>query len=152
MASEEEVNLVAAHAPHEKAIEAFNHVLHTIKHDLIKTRHDWDKHDPRTFLRVKDLSDAQLTHFSVENDLIEIRTGAVSYGTIILGKIRIPAVNDAEGQGFVHVRIHDPPNRGEEDVTFHSLHIAEAGLDADGHPHIWKAIQRADDPLAFFNI
>jgi hypothetical protein len=30
---------------------------------------------------------------------------------IILGKIRLPAVHDELGEGFVHVRIHDPPNR-----------------------------------------
>jgi hypothetical protein len=54
--------------------------------------------------RAVGLSDAELTDFTIEQDLIEVRSGAVSYGAIILGKIRIPAVNDELGLGYVHVR------------------------------------------------
>ena len=43
LASEEEVNLTAAHAPHQLAKDAYNHVLKDIKHAIIKSRHDWDK-------------------------------------------------------------------------------------------------------------
>ena len=74
------------------------------------------------------VSDAELTEFDLERDLVAIRSGATPYGTIILGKIRIPAIAD----GYVHVRsvapsilistraaayetsttrIHDPPDR-----------------------------------------
>jgi hypothetical protein len=35
---------------------------------------------------------------------VDHRSGVVSYGTILLGKLRIPAVNDSKGEGFVHVR------------------------------------------------
>jgi len=67
--------------------------------------------------------------FPSQNDLVEVRSGATSYGTIIFGKIRLPAVKDEQGEGYVHVRcvllliidkwrlklpaprIHDPPNR-----------------------------------------
>jgi hypothetical protein len=101
--------------------------------------------------RAVGLSDAELTDFTIEQDLIEVRSGAVSYGAIILGKIRIPAVNDELGLGYVHVRIHDPPNRGEEDVMFHSIRSVEGKRDADGHPHLWRAIQTKDYPLEFFN-
>ena len=61
--------------------------------------------------RAAGISDHDLVDFDFEKDLVEIRSAIVSYGTIVLGKLRLPAVNDAEGEGFVHVRIHDPPNR-----------------------------------------
>ena len=34
----------------------------------------------------------------------KIRSAATSYGVIVFGKIRIPAINDEKGEGFVHVR------------------------------------------------
>ena len=54
--------------------------------------------------RAAGLSDAELIDFTVTNDLVQIRSAPTSYGTIILGKLRIPAVNDEEGEGYVHVR------------------------------------------------
>lgn len=54
--------------------------------------------------RAAGLTDAELVSFTVENDLVECRSAPTSYGTIILGKIRLPAVKDEEGAGFVHVR------------------------------------------------
>lgn len=54
--------------------------------------------------RAAGLSDAELVAFSVEKDLVECRSAPTSYGTVILGKVRIPAVNDEEGEGYVHVR------------------------------------------------
>ncbi|KIM69142.1 hypothetical protein SCLCIDRAFT_1208575 [Scleroderma citrinum Foug A] len=151
MASAEEVNLTPAHPPHARALEAFNHVLHEIKAAVVKSRHDWDKHEPMMWSRANRLSDHDLAGFKVEKDLVEIRTGVVSYGTLIFGKIRIPAVEDEFGAGYIHVRIHDPPDRGEEDVTFHSILHKEGKRDADGHPHLWRAIQTSDEPLEFFN-
>ncbi|KAG8721608.1 hypothetical protein FRC08_011798 [Ceratobasidium sp. 394] len=111
MASAETVVLNPPHPPQERAIEAFNEVLPKIKLAIISSRHDWDNHEPRMWSRASGLTDPELSNFVIENDLVEVRAGATSYGTIILGKIRIPAINDSEGEGFVHVRIHDPPNR-----------------------------------------
>lgn len=54
--------------------------------------------------RVSHLSDDELVAFTIEDDLVEIRSGATSYGTVILGKIRVPGVNDEEGGGYIHVR------------------------------------------------
>ncbi len=54
--------------------------------------------------RAEGLSDHELIAFTVRDDLVEIRSGTTSYGTIILGKLRLPAVNDAEGEGYIHVR------------------------------------------------
>lgn len=104
MADAEEVVLNAPHAPHPNAVEAFGVVLHKIKHEILKSRHDWDKHEPKMWSRVAGLSDEQLVSFTLEKDLVEVRSGPTSYGTIILGKIRIPAVNDDLGEGFIHVR------------------------------------------------
>jgi len=102
--------------------------------------------------RANGLSDHELVNFDITEDLVQVsialfaapisemavccfikyeqvRSAATSYGNIILGKIKLPAVNDDEGEGFIHVRfvlpslslvgclaysrvrIHDPPNR-----------------------------------------
>jgi len=100
--------------------------------------------------RARGLSDAQLTGFSTE-DLVQVRAAPTSYGTIILGSFRIPAVQDELGEGFVHVRIHDPPNQGTEDVRFHSIWTDERRLPGEDQPSRWKAIQTKDTPLEFFN-
>jgi hypothetical protein len=61
--------------------------------------------------RAAGISDHDLVNFDLKKDLVEVRAGPTAYGVIILGKIRLPAVNDDLGEGFVHVRIHDPPDR-----------------------------------------
>jgi len=142
MATEETITLNPPHAPHPNAIEAFSAVLHTIKAEIIKSRHDWNIHERRMWSRASHLSDAELTAFNLSTDLAEIRSAVTSYGTIIFGKIRIPATKDELGEGFIHVRIHDPPNRGTEDVIFHSLFTDEK---------VWRAIQTEGTPLEFFN-
>ncbi|KAL0956373.1 hypothetical protein HGRIS_002520 [Hohenbuehelia grisea] len=151
MASKEEVIFNEPHPPAPNGIEAFNNVLATIKSEIVKSRRHWDLHEPKMWSRAAGLSDAELVAFTVENDLVEIRSGPTTYGTIILGKIRLPAVKDEEGEGFVHVRIHDPPNRGTEDITFHSLFTNEGNPDADGRPTTWRAVQTVSTPLEFFN-
>ncbi|KAF8348346.1 hypothetical protein F5887DRAFT_643089 [Amanita rubescens] len=151
MATAEILDFNNPHTPRENAIEAFNVVLHVIKSEVIKSRHHWNKHEPRMWSRAASLTDHELTDFTIKNDLVLVRSAATSYGTIILGKIRIPAVNDDEGEGFIHVRIHDPPNKGDEDVRFHSLFTDEGNRDVDGHPTTWRAIQTSGTPLEFFN-
>lgn len=54
--------------------------------------------------RAADVPDAALVGFELARDLVAVRAAPTSYGTILLGSIRIPAVRDAEGEGFVHVR------------------------------------------------
>lgn len=101
--------------------------------------------------RASSLSNAQLTAFTLEHDLVEVRSASTSYGTIILGSLRIPAINDELGEGFVHVRVHDPPNRGTQDVKFHSLFTNEYRERPDEPPTDWCAIQTAATSLEFFN-
>ncbi len=103
-ADAEQIDLNAPHAPSDKAIEAFEVVEHTIKSEILKSRHHWNKHEPRMWSRAEGVSDEDLVAFSVRNDLVEVRSAPTSYGTIILGKIRLPAINDAEGEGYIHVR------------------------------------------------
>lgn len=103
-ASAEQITLNAPHRPPPKAIEAFNVVLHQIKAEIVKSRHHWDQHEPKMWARAAGLSDAELVRFTIEDDLVECRSAPTSYGTVILGKIRLPAVHDAEGEGFMHVR------------------------------------------------
>ena len=71
--------------------------------------------------RVAHLTDAQLAHFTMEHDLVEVRTGptcesfsrllpllltisSLAYGTIIFGKIQIHDFKDDKGEGFLHIR------------------------------------------------
>ena len=75
-----------------------------IKAEIIKSRHHWDKHEPKMWARASGLSDNELVDFSIQKDLVQVRSGGTSYGTIIFGKIRIPKIKDSEGEGFVHVR------------------------------------------------
>ncbi|KAF8813783.1 hypothetical protein BYT27DRAFT_7180543 [Phlegmacium glaucopus] len=151
MASAEQISLNAPHAPHKNAIDAFNIVLPRIKSEILSSRHQWNKHEPRMWSRAAHVSDADLTSFSIEDDLVEIRSAATSYGVLIFGKIRLPAINDEKGEGFVHVRIHDPPNRGSEDVRFHSIFTEEIRPDEENPPTGYCAIQTLDKPLEFFN-
>jgi hypothetical protein len=104
MADAEFVSLNDPHTPYPNAIEAFTVVLDIIKHGITKSRREWDKHEPKMWSRAAGLSDHELTAFNIADDLVLVRSGPTSYGTIILGKIRIPAVNDDLGEGFVHVR------------------------------------------------
>lgn len=164
MASEAELTFTDPHVPHERAIAAFRTVEHQIKHAIIASRRDWDKHEPKMWSRAAGVSDADLTGFTFTKersihdkdthssrgeggDLVFVVNAPTSYGEIILGKIRIPAIPD----GYIHVRVHDPPNKGEEDVIFHSLHTAEGHRNADGQPQSWDAIQWEKTPLTFFN-
>jgi hypothetical protein len=80
------------HPPKARAREAFGILLSVIRAEIIKSRRDWDIHEPEMWSRAKDLSDEQLTAFTVE-DLVLVRAAPTSYGTIILGSFRIPAVN-----------------------------------------------------------
>ena len=103
-ASGEQLNFNEPHPPAENALEAFSTVLHTIKGEMVKSRSHWDKHEPMMWSRAAHLSDHELTHFKLSEDLVLISSAATTYGTIILGKIRIPAINDDQGEGFIHVR------------------------------------------------
>lgn len=83
---------------------AFNTVVHEIKAEIVKSRQHWDQHEPRMWSRAAGVTDVELVHFAIEEDLVECRSASTSYGTVILGKIRLPKLEDMEGAGFVHVR------------------------------------------------
>jgi len=151
MADSEQLAFNEPHAPHANAIEAFNAVLPTIKAEIIKSRHHWDQHEPRMWSRASGITDHDLTDFKVEESLVEVRSAPTSYGTVILGKIKLRAIKDEEGEGFIHVRIHDPPNRGTSDVIFHSLFTDEIRSQKGSPPTAYRAIQTADKALEFFN-
>jgi len=71
-ASAETVVLNDPHPPHENALNAFSAILHTIKAEIIKSRHHWDKHEPRMWSRAARLLDAELVAFDVKEDLVEV--------------------------------------------------------------------------------
>jgi len=81
-----------------------------------------DLHEPKMWSRAAGISDEQLVDFApavgvpiispvieadyenIQKDVVTVRSAATTYGTIVLAKIRLPAVNDDLGEGFVHVR------------------------------------------------
>ena len=103
-ASLETISLNEPHPPAENAIEAFEVAEATIKSEILKSRNHWDLHEPKMWSRAQGVSDKDLVAFTIRDDLVEVRSAATSYGAIILGKIRLPAINDEEGEGYVHVR------------------------------------------------
>ncbi|KIY74390.1 hypothetical protein CYLTODRAFT_416229 [Cylindrobasidium torrendii FP15055 ss-10] len=147
MASEEQLNFNEAHPPQENSITAFGNCLKQIKFEIVKSRNHWDKHEPKMWRRAQGVSDEELVNFTLEDDLVLVRSAATSYGTIILGKIRLPAIQD----GYVHIRIHDVPGEGTDNVRYHSLWTDEGTPNEDGQPTTWNAIQTQDTPLEFFN-
>ncbi|KAG1829157.1 hypothetical protein EV424DRAFT_1526501 [Suillus variegatus] len=128
-ASEEQIVLDDAHVPGEDAKDAFDEkVAESIKESIKKAA---------------GLSDDELTSFS-RDDLVQIRNGQASYGHVIFGKLRLPAVNDKLGEGYVH----DPPR--VSGWKLHAIHHLTASFDEDGHPHSWRAIHPDSYPLEFF--
>lgn len=130
-ASEEQLDFNVPHPPHENAVEVFSKVVHTIKREIIKSRHDWDKHEPKMWSRAAHLSDHDLTHFKLDEDLVLVSSALSTYGTIILGKIRIPAINDDKGEGFIHVRYaacHNFPTRKARNGDLTSADLRGTGF------------------------
>ena len=64
------ITLNDPHAPHQNAKDAFNHILPTIKAEIVKSRHNWDKHEPKMWSRAAGLSDHELTSFKIDEDLV----------------------------------------------------------------------------------
>lgn len=104
-ASEEQIILDDAHVPGEDAKNAFEEVAEEIKETIRKSRRSWKvHHESSMWHRAVGLSDDELTSFSPNDDLVLVRNGQASYGHIIFGKLRLPAINDELGEGFIHVR------------------------------------------------
>ena len=68
------------HSPRDNAKEAFNVVLHVIKSEVIKSRHHWDKHEPKMWSRAAGVTDHALTDFTIEKDLVLVRFFAFGGG------------------------------------------------------------------------
>ncbi|KAF2706488.1 hypothetical protein K504DRAFT_386298 [Pleomassaria siparia CBS 279.74] len=151
MATEEQVELTEAHAPLQNSIDAFNSVLESVKHELVKLRHDHDKHEPEYFAAVKGLSNDELASFDASN-LELVRAGTSAYGLIIFGKVKIPAQDNS----YIHVRFFGSAKEGtdgssadEREYTLHSIHTEEV-IKSDGD-HKYRAIFGKDDELEWFD-
>lgn len=153
MADANTCELSHTHAPKPAALKSFKALLPTIKYELIKLRHNHDKHAPEYFEDVAEVSDHDLAAFD-ENDLIAVRAGKVAYGVIIFGKVRLPAVRgaylfvrwfaggeDYDGDGIVE--------KDEVEYLFHSFYTEDRGEGVAGRR--FRAIMRDEDELFFFN-
>ncbi|GAA6035674.1 hypothetical protein JCM8097_004964 [Rhodosporidiobolus ruineniae] len=151
MATASTVELNAPHRPLANSIRAFSAVEDELKRELIKLRHHWDQHEARMFSRAEGVSDTALTQWKLDEDLVSVRAASTAYGSIILSKLRLPALSD----GYIHVRIHDSPGAGQENVKFHSIWTNEVREEkkgeGEGRVVEWEAIQTAETPLEFFN-
>ncbi|GAA5981273.1 hypothetical protein JCM11641_005630 [Rhodosporidiobolus odoratus] len=140
------VELNPPHRPHANSVRAFCHVEEEIQRELMKLRHHWDQHEPRMFEAAKGITDDELTTWDLAEDLEIVRSSSSPYGSIIFGKLRIPAMTDS----YIHVRIHDTPGDGQESVKFHSIFTNEI-RDEEGKVVEWEAFQTKQAPLEFFN-
>ncbi|EMD68106.1 hypothetical protein GGP41_001677 [Bipolaris sorokiniana] len=151
MATEDTVHLSEPHAPHQASIDAFSSILEEVKAELVKLRHDHDKHEPEYFTRVHHLSDTQLTSFSV-SDLETVRAATSAYGIHLFGKVKLPALDD----GYIHIRIFGAAKEGtdgssaEERVySLHSIHTEEM-VKEDGD-RVYRAVFGKEDALEWFD-
>ncbi|CAG5140404.1 uncharacterized protein ALTATR162_LOCUS701 [Alternaria atra] len=150
MATEDTVDLSAAHAPQPASLDAFASVLDTVKEELVKLRRDHDKHEPEYFRAVKQLSDADLVSFAAD-DLESVRVAVTAYGLHLFGKVKLPALDN----GYIHIRIFGAAKDGtdgssldEREYSLHSIHTEEVIKD-DGD-RVYRAIFGKQDELEWF--
>ncbi|CAG9939828.1 unnamed protein product [Clonostachys rosea f. rosea IK726] len=143
MATAETVDLGPPHPPKEDSIVAFTHTLPEIKHELIRLRREYTKHEPEYFAAVEHLEDEDLRKFDVSN-LTVVRVATSAYGIHLFGKIRIPALPDS-GPAYIHVRLFI----SEEPAKLHSIHTEEKE-EADGDKK-YRAIFTENDELEWFD-
>ncbi|KAF1998250.1 hypothetical protein P154DRAFT_439617 [Amniculicola lignicola CBS 123094] len=151
MATAETIDLNEAHAPKEASLHAFESVLHSLKNELIKLRHNHDKHEPEYFRAVSSLSDHQLGSIS-PSSLVLVRVGTSAYGLHLFGKVKLEEAEDA----YIHVRIFIGAEEGTEGETeedrvakLHCIHTEEV-VKEDGD-HVYRAIFMEKDPLEWFD-
>ncbi|KAF2471789.1 uncharacterized protein BDR25DRAFT_333807 [Lindgomyces ingoldianus] len=151
MATAETVELSEPHAPKEASIHSFESILTSLKHELVKLRHNHDKHEPEYFRAVSSLSDSDLTSFTPA-DVETVRVGTSAYGLHLFGKVRIPAAENA----YIHVRVFiaaedgtDGSSEEERVAKLHCIHTEEVVKD-DGD-HVYRAIFGKNDELEWFD-
>ncbi|OCL11115.1 hypothetical protein AOQ84DRAFT_336389 [Glonium stellatum] len=151
MATADTVSLSEPHAPKEASVKAFESVLPSLKHELVKLRRDHNKHETEYFRLVSQLSDHELTSITLPDDLELVRVGASAYGLHLFGKLRIPAADGA----YVHVRVFVAAEEGTEGKTeedriakLHCIHTEET-VREDGD-HVYRAVFGKEDPLEWF--
>jgi hypothetical protein len=172
MADASTCELSASHPPKPSAIKSFTLLLPEIKKQLVHLRHKHDKHEPEVILTcclsqltltlpkyfsaVSSLSDDELAGFTAD-DLVAVRAGAVAYGIIIFGKVKIPAAKLDSGSGYIFVRWFaggdDSDGDGkvqkdEVEYKFHSIYTEEKH---DGDDIKFRAIMGESDDLFFFS-
>lgn len=86
-ATNEQLIFNEAHPPKENAVEAFKLLEHTLRAEIVRSRHHWDKHEPRMWARAQGLPDAELVAFTIENDLVEVRAAAELLLTLWLAEL-----------------------------------------------------------------
>lgn len=154
MADASTCELTASHPPKAAAIKSFKHLLPEVKRELIRLRHNHDKHEPEYFASVSALSDKELVSFD-ESDIVAVRAGRVAYGVIIFGKVKLQSPGKyIFVRWFVGGEDEDDDGKVEADEVeykFHSFYTEERPeADADGTTK-YRAIMGEKDELFFFS-
>jgi hypothetical protein len=165
MATEDQVELTEAHAPLQASIDAFSSVLESVKHELLKIRHEHDsmiphlvlpiaqltllEHEPEYFAAVKDFSNNELASFDASS-LESVRAGTSAYGLHIFGKVKI-----ADGK-YIHIRLFGSAKEGtdgsstdEREYKLHSIHTEDVVKESGDH--VFRAIFGKNDELEWFD-
>ncbi|KAK4044593.1 hypothetical protein C8A01DRAFT_31383 [Parachaetomium inaequale] len=145
MATADTVELGDPHAPKEESVRVFHQIEHELKRSLVRTRHEYNKHEPEYFAAVEHLSDAQLAGFGAD-DFQQVRVAVSAYGLHLFGKVRIPSLPD-EGPAYIHFRAFT--GGPDDQATLHSIHT-EDKEEVDGG-HSYRAIFTKDDALDWFD-
>ncbi|KIY44525.1 hypothetical protein FISHEDRAFT_51239, partial [Fistulina hepatica ATCC 64428] len=92
------------HKPNGHELNAFDWARKSIQHAILRSRRRWNMYHPSVWARACGLSDTDVTEFSTHHDVICVRSGKVKGGYLIFGKIRLCAIHDEQGYGYIHVR------------------------------------------------
>lgn len=147
MADDSTIKLLEAHPPKPASLELYAEVEHDLKKALLHSRHDSKKHGLSYWEAAAHLSDADFVGFS-ESDLVLVRPGTVAYGTILLGKVKIPALGEVKNS-YIHFRAYEKQPNTDQPARFHSLHT-EKRDEPDGGS-TYNALFSKDEELKFFN-
>jgi hypothetical protein len=125
MATANSCDLSEPHAPRKSSLAAYSEFENELKRTLRRHRRRSSVHDLPQFEAASMLSDRELTSFT-EDDFEVVRYARVNYGHILFGKLRIPALADANMSNcYIHFRAFDPDVKsGDKDTRakVHSIH------------------------------
>lgn len=153
MATSNTCDLSAPHAPGKSSLVAYAEFEGELKRVLRRHRSRSSVHQLPQFEAASMLSDDQLTSFT-QDDFEEVRHARVEYGNILFGKLRIPALAEANSRNcYIHFRAFDPDMKAkikDARASVHSIHTYHSQY--SGSSFDACSIFTKDEPLEWFDI